>query len=190
MARPTLKKGISGNKGTPTGDAILLWRNFIGIPPAANETHFDFGPSTAAATEKWQAANGLTADGQVGPKTWAKYDSMAGFAPPPSSGIDVSANAAARAIANANPLPSSANAAAKALASSTTLPPSVRAALAAKAAGTTIPTTKLEKVKAVEHGIMTEVENLYHRMPLWSKIGLGTFSALFTFVGLKKLFTR
>jgi len=31
-----------------------------------------FGPGTESRVKKWQRSNGLTADGIVGPKTWAK----------------------------------------------------------------------------------------------------------------------
>jgi peptidoglycan hydrolase-like protein with peptidoglycan-binding domain len=32
----------------------------------------DFGPKSVEALKKWQTANGLTADGSVGPVTWKK----------------------------------------------------------------------------------------------------------------------
>jgi peptidoglycan hydrolase-like protein with peptidoglycan-binding domain len=53
-----LKKGSKGN------DVKELQR-FLGIKDDGN-----FGPGTEAAVKKWQAANGLTADGIVGPATW------------------------------------------------------------------------------------------------------------------------
>jgi putative chitinase len=49
-----------------TGDAVKQMQQKLGIPSDG-----DFGAGTEAAVRKWQAANGLTADGVVGPKTLA-----------------------------------------------------------------------------------------------------------------------
>lgn len=200
MARPTLHQGVSGNKGTALGDAILLWRNYIGLPPAANETHYDFGPSTATATKKWQASNGLTADGTVGPVTWAKYDAIqAGQYGPPTAAEAVAQQAAA-AISKAANIPTSAAVASRAVAqaasATATVPASAHAAAAALAgkaplptvtSPTTAPVGLRDKVHAAETGILHEVETLYNKIPLWARIGLGTFSALLTIVGIKKV---
>jgi peptidoglycan hydrolase-like protein with peptidoglycan-binding domain len=58
--------------GTPVkqgskGDAAKLVQSIIGAKPDG-----DFGPKSTAALKAWQTANGLTADGVVGPVTWKK----------------------------------------------------------------------------------------------------------------------
>jgi putative chitinase len=55
----TLRRGSKG-------DAVKQMQQKLGIPADG-----DFGPGTEAAVRKWQAANGLTADGVVGAKTLA-----------------------------------------------------------------------------------------------------------------------
>lgn len=58
--------------GTPVqqgskGDAAKLVQAVIGA-----KADGDFGPKSVAALKAWQTANGLTADGVVGPVTWKK----------------------------------------------------------------------------------------------------------------------
>lgn len=58
--------------GTPVqqgskGDAAKLVQAVIGAKPDG-----DFGPKSVASLKAWQTANGLTADGVVGPVTWKK----------------------------------------------------------------------------------------------------------------------
>jgi peptidoglycan hydrolase-like protein with peptidoglycan-binding domain len=58
--------------GTPVqqgskGDAAKLVQAIIGATPDG-----DFGPKSTEALKAWQAANGLKADGIVGPVTWKK----------------------------------------------------------------------------------------------------------------------
>ena len=48
------------------GDAVKLVQAAIGANPDGN-----FGPVTRTQVVKWQKAKGLTADGVVGPSTWA-----------------------------------------------------------------------------------------------------------------------
>jgi peptidoglycan hydrolase-like protein with peptidoglycan-binding domain len=49
------------------GDAVKLVQNKVGA-----KSDGWFGPATESRVKKWQRSNGLTADGIVGPKTWAK----------------------------------------------------------------------------------------------------------------------
>jgi putative chitinase len=50
-----------------TGDDVVKLQQKLGVDPIGK-----FGPKTEAAVKSWQSANGLTADGIVGPGTWAK----------------------------------------------------------------------------------------------------------------------
>lgn len=62
--QPTLRRGSHG-------PAVKDWQRVLGPPVVADG---DFGPRTELATKAWQMARGLTADGVVGPKTWAASD--------------------------------------------------------------------------------------------------------------------
>jgi peptidoglycan hydrolase-like protein with peptidoglycan-binding domain len=50
-----------------SGPDVIVWQKIIGVSPADGS----FGPLTDAATRIWQTQHGLTADGKVGPATWA-----------------------------------------------------------------------------------------------------------------------
>jgi len=49
------------------GEDVKKLQTKLGVDPIGK-----FGPKTDAAVKSWQAANGLTADGIVGPSTWSK----------------------------------------------------------------------------------------------------------------------
>jgi putative chitinase len=67
-----LKKGDNNEN-------VKLMQQKLGIEPAVT----NFGPKTEAAVKEWQAKNGLTADGIVGPSTWAKIMGESVAAPTP-----------------------------------------------------------------------------------------------------------
>ena len=69
-----LKKGDNNEN-------VKLMQQKLGIEPAVT----NFGPKTEAAVKAWQAANGLVADGIVGPATWAKI--MGEGAPIPAAPV-------------------------------------------------------------------------------------------------------
>ena len=56
---PTIRRGSQG-------PVVVAWQTYLGVPADGN-----YGSGTEAATKKWQASKGLTADGTVGPKSWA-----------------------------------------------------------------------------------------------------------------------
>jgi peptidoglycan hydrolase-like protein with peptidoglycan-binding domain len=96
-SKPTLRKGSRG-------EPVKVWQRVVAVKDDGN-----FGSGTHTATVAWQARNGLTADGVVGPKTWAKASEPSGSLPV-VPGLDVPgiANMAASAIsatANAYGLP-------------------------------------------------------------------------------------
>lgn len=49
------------------GEDVKKLQIKLGVDPIGK-----FGPKTDAAVKAWQSANGLAADGVVGPATWAK----------------------------------------------------------------------------------------------------------------------
>jgi len=60
------------------GEDVRKLQVKLGVDPIGK-----FGPKTEAAVKAWQAANGLTADGIVGPATWAKIMGETTSAPTP-----------------------------------------------------------------------------------------------------------
>jgi putative chitinase len=74
-----LKKGDNNEN-------VKLMQQKLGIEPAVT----NFGPKTEAAVKAWQAANGLVADGIVGPATWAKI--MGESTPIPAAPVQPVAN--------------------------------------------------------------------------------------------------
>jgi putative chitinase len=74
-----LKKGDNNEN-------VKLMQQKLGIEPAVT----NFGPKTEAAVKAWQVANGLVADGIVGPATWAKI--MGESTPIPAAPIQPVAN--------------------------------------------------------------------------------------------------
>src|SRR5581483_9551270 len=77
-SQPILRQGA-------TGPAVVTLQQDLaaaGFSPGAIDG--DFGPATLAAVKAFQSANGLVADGIVGPLTWAALTQAATPAPAPA----------------------------------------------------------------------------------------------------------
>jgi peptidoglycan hydrolase-like protein with peptidoglycan-binding domain len=70
---PTAKATI---KIGSRGEVVKEWQRIIGVEPDGI-----FGSGTQAKTKTWQAARKLTADGIVGPATWAVAPAVATTGP-------------------------------------------------------------------------------------------------------------
>lgn len=68
MAEPTLKKGSQGTAVRDLQEALTQ----LGFGPGGVDG--TFGPKTEAAVKAFQSANGIAADGIVGPITWRNID--------------------------------------------------------------------------------------------------------------------
>ena len=67
QTRPVLARGSQG-------DAVVQLQNLLRDENFAVAVDGDFGPGTEVAATRFQSENGLTADGIVGPQTWAALD--------------------------------------------------------------------------------------------------------------------
>jgi peptidoglycan hydrolase-like protein with peptidoglycan-binding domain len=65
---PTLREGSYGQR-------VQVLQRLLNSRGASLNPDGDFGPLTASAVRSFQSANGLTADGIVGPLTWGKLAS-------------------------------------------------------------------------------------------------------------------
>ena len=67
QTRPVLARGSQG-------DVVVQLQNLLRDENFAVAVDGDFGPGTEVAATRFQSENGLTADGIVGPQTWAALD--------------------------------------------------------------------------------------------------------------------
>ena len=183
MARPTIKKGMSGKKGTEIGEAILLWRLYLGKPelkPAPGTTVYDFGAATDKATREWQKKHGMKEDGVVDDLDWAKYDQLIAVAPPV-----VQAKAAAAEIQ------SEANKAATMVAKiqGKTPPKPKPAAVPANPAAKAVAAVKEKTVQARQRvqSVAATVKSKTDGMSFWQRVGAGAGVLFASVVGYKAL---
>lgn len=80
---PTLRRGS-------TGANVRLLQNLLNAAGAKLNVDGLFGKDTEAAVKAFQASNGLTVDGIVGPKTWAKLHQYDHLVHEESDDVDIS----------------------------------------------------------------------------------------------------
>lgn len=197
MARPVLKKGMSGKAGTEVGDAIYLWRNFIGLPPAAGVKVFDFGTQSHDRTVAWQKQQRLSStDGKVGPESWGRYDSLQYG--PPTAAAAAAATQAATALKQQveAPAPAAVQAAEsikkkipapKPSTAATTAAAKIAAPTKPPAPAVTMPKS-LEEARATTVAVTKEVIKQVEGAPLWLRITGSTVGVVLAIKGLRKLF--
>lgn len=181
MARPTLVPGAKGEKGTELGDAIFLWRVYVGLPPAKNVTSFDYGNLTVEKTKAFQRKWGLDPDGSVGPETWEKYDELQ-YGPPVAPASPAAQKAADEIAAKQKPPSAAAQQAAANIAGK-------KPAAAKPVTQTVVVSTPkfLSVPKSVKEAKAQVVQHL-NQTPLWLRIVGGAVGAGVSFLGLRKLF--
>jgi len=81
MALPTLRQGSQG-------DSVKYLQERLNKNGFHLKADGDFGPSTDAAVEQFQASHGLVADGVVGARTWDALLVETSATPPPNLAID------------------------------------------------------------------------------------------------------
>lgn len=64
--------------GSPmmTGDDVMAFQRQLAAEGFAVTPYGTFDLATSKATAAWQSKHGLTADGVVGPRSWAKFDDL------------------------------------------------------------------------------------------------------------------
>lgn len=180
--RPTLRNGMKGNRGTPTGDAIFLWRNYIGLTPAKDVTVYDFGQMSHDRTKEWQKKHGLSDDGVVGPMSWAKYDALQ-YGPPAPPASPAAEEAADKIAASQKPPSQAAQVAATNIAAKQP-PAPTPAPKAATAPAMTIASMTVPPV--VTETAMTVV-NAVKDAPLWQKVTGGILGVVLSVGALRRL---
>lgn len=173
----TIRQGASGS-------TVARWQSFLNTQGNSLVVDGKFGPGTAAATVKYQKANGLTADGVVGPNTWAKAFPAVNIPKPPTQAAVMTETikqvfvpvqsapkpTAAPKIATTAPRPAQ------------PIPKSVPKPAAQVAPTVTNPSPVTTAIKStathMEAGFLTG----WNKLPLWGKItavGLGIGAVLF-----------
>lgn len=162
----SLKYGHDTIKQGSRGPAVVEWQRIIGGIAADG----NFGPKTHELTKKWQVAHNLTADGVVGPKSWAKAAE-----PPPAPPVAAPSPSPAPATPSAPTAPRPApRPTASAPRPTSTAKPKPAVSGPQKKAGPLLATAKKtgESIKVAEAGIVSSVKAL----PLWQKIVLGAIA--------------